>query len=580
MAKERAAKGDKIDRSLAHYRNIHPRLEALKKQWSEELSETVRRREVRYANQSVVELRRRGKIKKHQTFIPRRICDSNIRREQPARINYISQSRDLAKFRPKSKLMFPVEILEREFTEFGQYPGWQMPFFQAVDGASTHGWDAVEVVFDPSKPGHYQNRHIGHEFLLFARDSIDLQEAPILAIVYGATMPQLEDWTEEFGFDPVQVEEVRKALDSQKDHEDSKVKIYKVYYKEGRCVYVGWQCDHCRDWLKSPDKLYLGIVEDGQKVYETEYPVKLLRYDISENELIVDTKGRVFRDEHDQEALTQVTSALVNRMIICSWILFARKDPADNPIGQTQTEVELGPDKILDPGSFFSVDPPDPGLFSGIMALTSMNANEANQVNFAAMNRKDSRKTAKEMSVAESQAAQLSAVDVMLLSLFLQDVFTLNWRIFRSQVLQRKIISALDNWKHYYEAEYALVPSGDMDVVRRQEINAAMKQDWPVVQTTGAAEEFLKDLMRASPYAENAQKYIDAMAAANHKDDLLMGMKNALETLTMGPDGKILPHAQQFAPQLKELAMKFEQLMNPQGAGKEPANEGPLEDAA
>lgn len=548
------------------FRIIAPRIDSLQKHWQQELAETHRRRLVRHSNDSVLRLRETGAIKPHETHIPRRICDSNIRREQPARINYISQSRDLAKFRPLTKLPdLPIEALEREFTEFGQYPGWQMPLFQTVDGASTHGWDAIEVLFDISKPGHFYNRHIGHEYLWFSPDLSDIQEAPLAPVIYGASLPQLDEYVDSFGFKPEQVDHVRKALKAQEDAADSKVRLFKVYIKEGNVVWVGWHSEYCRDWLKTPERLYLGIIEKGQQRVEKKYPIKVLRYDISENELITEIRGRVFRDEHDQEAMTQATTALINRLIVSSWVLFTRKDPTEG-VGEQQTEMKLKNGAIVDPGSFFSLDPPDPGLFSAIMALLNLNSNEANQVNYAAMNRKDSRKTAKEMDVAENQAAQLSAVDVMLLSLFLQETFTLDWDIFRSQVLQEKIISALPAWKQYYEGQYILMPSGDSDVIRRQEINAAMKQDWPVMQTTGAAEAFLADLLRASPYAENAEKYITAMVRGNQKDDLILGMKNAIETLAVDPKtGQLQPWAKPFAPQLKELQVKFQQVMDPEG---------------
>lgn len=531
------------------------------------MRETDRRRLVRYANDSVQELRRRGKIKPHQTWIPRRICDTNIRREQPSRINYISQSRDLAKFRPLRKMVQPIEPLEREFTEFGQYPGWQLPLFNTVDGACTHGWDSVEVLFDITKPGHFFNRHIGHGNLWFSKDVEDIQEAPIALVVYGATIPQLEEYETTFGFDAAQVRLVAKALEAREDKADSKLPLYKVYFKEKGFVWVGWHAEECRDWLKKPEKLYLGVVEDGVKQYEIEYPIHILRYDISENEIITETRGRVFRDEHDQEAMTQTTSALVNRVIISAWILYSKKEGSE--VGQDQTEVTLKDGAMVDPGSFFNIDPPDPGLFSAIQALVNLNSNESSQVNYAAMNRKDSRKTAKEMSVAESAQIAMSAVDVMLLSLFLQGVFTLDWRIFRSQVVQGKIESSLEHAMAYYESEYMLVPSGDSDVIRRQEINMAMKQDWPVIQNTGAAEVFLADLMRASPYAENAQKYINAMQTQNRKDRLLLGMKNALQMLVK-EDPKMAN-----APALKELEQEYAAVMNPQASEGQAANEAP-----
>lgn len=546
------------------------RIKALESAWGEEIAETDRRREVRYVEASIEEMRATGDLKEHEVYIARRVAEANIRREQAPYVNYITQARDLAKFRPNGPFELPAEQLEREFTKFGQYEDWTLPFFQAIDGMQAHGWDAVETVFDLSKPGHFCNRHVGHEFLLFPTDTTvsGFQQAPEMSVIYGVTLPELQDYVEKFAFQLKQVEILENKLKERQTRDESKLPIHKYYFRHEATgqVKVGWACsEDTNDWLRAPQKLFLGATGDEGNELANEYPLELIPYQIIENERIVDIKGRVFLDEHDQEACTQLATAFVNRAIVASWILAAAKQMGDDPDPKVLENVTLGNGRIISvPLEFFSVDPPDPSLLQGMMTLINQNANELGQVNFAAVNRKDSRKTAKEITSAEQQSAMLSSVQVTLLSRFLRNVWTRCWRILKSQVIQGKVSSYLDNWKAYYlyAPGWNLLAAGDIDVVRRQEILAAMKQDWPVMQNTAAAQDFLEDIIRFSPYGENAEKYIRAIRNGNRKDNLIMGMKNALVDLAKDPMAQQAMAAK--GPAYQELMQEYVAVMEPQ----------------
>lgn len=557
------------------------RIIALEKTWQPELIETDRRRDIRYVNLSVERLRTEGKIKMDATYIPRRIADSNIRREQAVYSSYITQSRDVAKFRATDKLPIPPEPLEREFTGFCQYDRWLFPFIRTIDGGQTHGWDGIETVFDPDKPGHFWNRHIGHDNLWFAWDVYDIQDAPLVVIVHGVTTTQLAQYVEDFDFNPEAAEEVRLKAEAQENKIDTKVRLFKVYFKdeEEGIVKLAWYSEWATAWLKAPEPLSLDKVDEGGlPVLETEYPVEPFLYDVSENEIITDTKGRVFRDEHDQEACTQLVTAYTNRSLRSSYLMFSPESQQDDTASK-QTSIKIGDGHIFDqPMKQFQIDPPEAEMLSAMMTITNQNANELGQVNYAVMNRKDSRKTATEINSANQQGAMLNSVQATLLSVFLRNVWTRCWQIVRSQVLQGKIQSRLVNWETYYNRTYSLLAAGDIDVIRRQEIVQAMKQDWPVMQQTAAAQPFLEDLLRLSPYAENADKYISAMEQGNKKDNLLRGMAKALTTLAVDPATQQLrPDAQQFKPQLMELQQEYQQLMTPQQPGNPAQPEQPQE---
>jgi len=568
--------------TLHEYTTAAARIKSLERIWQLEIIETDRRRNIRYVNLSVEQMRTEGRIKMDATYIPRRVADSNIRREQAPFISYMTQSRDVAKFRSTDKLPIPPEPLEREFTGFAQYDRWQIPFFQAIDGGQTHGWDGVETLFDPTKPGHFMNRHIGHDNLWFAWDVLNIQESPLAVIVIGVTTTQLMDYVNEYDFSSKMAEEVRLRAEAQENKPETKIRLFKVYYKDEQdgLVYLAWYSEWASDWLKAPEKFTLDKVDDGGlPIYEMEYPIEPFLYTVSENEIITDTKGRVFFDEHDQEACTQLVTAYVNKALRSSYLMFAPTAPQDDT-AEKQTEIKIGDGMIFSQAmSQFTLDPPESEMLNAMMTITNQNANELGQVNYAVTNRKDSRKTATEIQTANQQSAMLNSVQVTMLSIFLRNVWTRCWDIACSQVQQGKIESAIPNWEVYYNRNYTLLAAGDIDVVRRSEIVQAMKQDWPVIQNTAAAQPFLEDIVRMSPYSENADKYITAMEQGNKKDNLIRGMATALKTIAVDPaTGQLKPDLQQFKPQLMELQQEYQQVMTPlqqQGQGQQDQTQQP-----
>jgi len=544
------------------------KLKSLEGEWTTELAETQRRRDVRYQECNIKKMRAQKQLAPDAFFIPRRIVDKNIRRELAPDVAYISQSRDLAKFQPMGEFSFPIEPLEREFTRLNKYRKWQRPFFQVSDGAKTHGWDAVETLFDPDKPGHSCTRHIGHEFLIFPTDICDIQEAPYVEVLYATTITELESYTENFDFDPAQVAKVKDKLKSLEGKGESKVTLKKVYFKEeedGECVvYFGWGCEEADDWLLAPDYLFL-----GSDTPEYEYPIDILEYDISENEVITSAKGRTFLDEPDQEACTQILSKYVTRWGRSTYIMSSPKNLSDDTSSK-QTDLELGDGKhINEPTDWVTIDPPDPTGLGAMQAIVAQNSDEAGQVSYAVNNRKDSRKTATEVQSAEKQGATLGGVRVTLLSDFMASVLNRRWRILHAQVIAGKIHSSIPNWQTYYNYEpgFNVLPAGDVEVVRRAEIVQAMKQDWPVIQQTAAAEDFLKDLMRFGPYGENAEKYIAAIGRGNQKDNLIEGMKNAIQSLIIDPQtGQPRPDVAADKAKFLELLQEYMQVMHPEQA--------------
>jgi hypothetical protein len=392
----------------------------------------------------------------------------------------------------------------------------------------------------------------------------------VVVVLYGTTLPDLESYTEDYDFDKAQVAKLKEKLSSMEGKGESKIILKKVYFKEEGIVYVGWTCDEASDWLHAPEKLHLGA-EGGQD--ETEYPIDILEYAVSENDIITHCKGRVFMDEPDQEACTQIQTAYINRWLRSTYILSAPKNPGDDTSSK-QTEIRLKDGAHLhEPTDFFNIEPPDPSGLGAMQQIVSQNSDEAGQVSYAVNNRKDSRKTAAEVTSADQKDSAMSGVQVTLLSDFMASLCTRGWNIYSSQVRQGKLDSAIPNWKDYYlfEPGFSILAAGDIEVIRRREILQAMKQDWPVLQNTGAAEEFLKDLIRASPYGENAEKYMTAISGANRKDGLIEGMKAAIESLIVDPaTGQPRPEVVASKEKFMQLLAEYEAVMNPEQAKSGP----------
>ena len=158
------------------------------------------------------------------------------------------------------------------------------------------------------------------------------------------------------------------------------------------------------------------------------------------------------------------------------------------------------------------LDAPDPQMFTAIQLLVSSNQQETSQVNFAETNKQaDSRKTATAIRAATQQASQLSGVQVTLFSVALKQQFTYECNIIKSRVITG-LIKVNPIVAPLYARYWTVKPSGDVDVIEKQQLIQAMMTAWPVIQNTGAAIPFLTDLLEKE-FPDSAAKYVAAMKA-------------------------------------------------------------------
>ena len=118
-------------------------------------------------------MKAKGDLKQGDTYIPVRLVDSNIRRELPEILNYLTTPVRQLVFEPKGDFLpsrTAQQPLEREFTRVCRYENWVTPWLRAVDGAATHAIDAVRLDLDADMDGNFLVSHVGRENLIIDTD--------------------------------------------------------------------------------------------------------------------------------------------------------------------------------------------------------------------------------------------------------------------------------------------------------------------------------------------------------------------------------------------------------------------------
>lgn len=584
--------------------------------WKSQDEEVTRQRAVRYIKDSdSLSLRQRGILLADEMYSPQRLIDQNIRSEKPALIKYLTQSTRSVIFETTD--LTPVdgkEKLEAFFTNCARFLKWEIPWTRCFDGSQAHGKDSVEVVFDASKPGNFRIDHIGPSRLIFSTDSEDLHAQEVIAIERILTSNQLRTMK---GFNKEQVSKIVQTNAAKIGSQDCSHKCYKVYFKQDGIVHVAWYAkDGCDSYLMEPKPLWLGkrdftaakinedpenpeAIADYPSIYETEAPVYILPYSIDNDPRIIEIVGRCKLDEPAQEAASALQTAMVNGANRASKVMGA---PKQNNLGippnaePTMTNKVIGAGRLWDqPIDFFTTPWPAQSIVGFInQVVTSNKQEQGSGIAFAALNRKDTEKTATELNMAQQESQELGSVQIILLSVFIREVYACCWGITQNRVLQGKIKvkdpSLLMLFGDNVDAtedgvvlsctgakEYILKSSGDIDVIQRQQHLQKLMQGWEVFGKTAISVEYLKDIIRYS-FPEDASKYINIIdtGIANQADalkNLLIKVSKVLQAIVQDPSSiaTVSPEA------LQQLAMEvMSAVAAPSIPGSTPSN--PIEE--
>ena len=600
------------------------RIKILISDWGPIRERAILNRKKRYLDLNVEEMRQKGVINEDETFTPDRIIDTNILRETPDYISFLKQSHRLAIFKCIDDPRINTTRLEDEFTEGMTYKGWYRPFKRLVDGASLHGWAAVEVMFDMDKPLHVGFEYVANDRLFWNLGVNDIQNSEYVVREYDVSIMQLESFVKNFGFDEKQVSSITQKTNAGRRKRDEIVKIYKIMFKYQDCVYVSWYSQDAQqsDWLKAPEKLKMGVYmpeqqmpqmmpTDGmqdpnmmaalsaqmppqrQQAEMDMYPYFVYIYKDDEQECVIEHKGRAFLDEPTQEATTAITTAFVNGTVRASDIYASPDKENDETSGEiSQLNVQLVHGGIYNqPLRFFHMPPPDPSMLSSLNFLSSRNAQQSGKVDMAVINRKDSRKTAQELKQAEGETEKISSTNISDFSEYLRDVFGFTWVIVRSQAEANEIffmliekpntvmfngqevetggtsmVNDIETLSHPYDVR----PSGDVDVIQRAETLANMQNDWPVVQNTPLAPKFMLDFVSLR-YPQQASTYRKILEEGDPGKNLVSALATLLQGFASPEEvAALTPEAKQ------QLIMIQQQVQAYLGNGEQQPSGGPV----
>lgn len=549
-------------------------------------------RKLRYTEIDVEKERAANKLAPDELFIPQHIIDSNIRKEQSSYVQYITQSNRAVVMADLDQPGADVQLIERDFTSRVRFDGWQLPEFANIDGMQQNGYGVVEVVFDLAKSGHLGCEFVSYGDFGIPKDSKSIQEAELVVRHYYFTKARLLAMAADpkFEFNPTQVKKVTDtdpgSTNVDSASKASLYKIQKVMFRLAGVVNVAWCCDSITDdWLRAPRPLFVGRREvmtnpDGTPqvdvmtgkpvstdAFEKNYPYFLAPYLISEDDTISNLKGRAYLDQQCQEAVTSLMSSFCTAHRRAAGLYFSKEQssPDDDILMKKNVFFETGA-LINAKVQQFQLQAPGSDLLSGIQSLVTSNLSEMSQVNWAAQNRKDSRKTATEVSASMQTQQALSTVQVVLYSNSLRNRYSYMYSIISSRV-QTGVLVVPQNIAPMYARRYDIKPSGDVDVIERQQVIAAMKEAWQVMQNTPAAMAFLSDLL-SKMFPDLAPKYMQIIMQAQQmqaqqQQQIQQAIGAGIVQLAQSPqmfsdEGKMiaLPKVQQAASAIQQAAQQ------------------------
>lgn len=530
-------------------------------------------RELRYTEIDIEAERKASRLAPDELYIPQHIIDTNIRREQATYISYITQSARSVILADLDNPSAVTDLVEKDFTNKCRYEGWQMPWFREIDGMQQNGYGIMELVFDEPKPGHLALQEVAFGDFGYSLDSKHIQDCEMVTRQYRFTKSQLLAMANPntWGFNLEEVQKCITVRDGTTDYKDASLyKVEKVMFRLNGVVNVAWSCQvRCNDWLRPPRPLFIGRMtlnpasQQWEKAFETAYPFTFVPYVITENTVLSQHKGRSYMDQDYQEGVSSLMSSFVTAHRRASYFMFS-KDSENDPNADVITQSSIIPKHgavINSKVKQFSLEAPDASMLQAINALATANMQENAQINFAAQNRQDSRKTATEISASQQSSAQLSSIQLSLFSTAVKGIYSSFFEVCRSRIMA-KLIVVSDSLLVLYSRNYSVRPAGDVDVIERQRKIAAMQTAWPVMQNTPAAQLFLSKLLQLL-FPEDAEQYVALFQQNDAKTAALQSCLGVLTALVRDPNA-LGPNEQQNVPQIKQLILQLGSILNPQ----------------
>jgi hypothetical protein len=541
---------------------------------------TVTNRRLRSNKADVEQMRSAGLLQENQTFIGVRLINQNINQALPPLLSYLKQSPRMATFVPGDN-----SYLDQEFTRVLQYPGWEIPYIEVLDGAELNGIGYMMVKADNTKLGGVSMETIPFNEIIYDRRLKSLQDSPAILIKHVITAVSFYHWDSFENFD--KNSDAYKAIAKRLLSEEVNVigddlVIYETFVKVNGFVYRGWYYKDSRQWLKQPLPFSNGIEESvpeinidpmamtseptylNKPVHLTYYPIAVKRSEIKENRKHDEAEGRAVEDYHKQEAATTLMTAAVNGCTQAANTMWSPDGANLDGVAPAQLQYKIKNNAIWKtPMKAFTSPWPDPMIFKGIEAITQQNAMENNQVAWAVNNRKDSRKTATEIEAAQQQQGMLTGTAALVFSIFLRDVLTMTWPIVQSDAKKGSIkflieVSDPAEKEEILSKQYEVKPAGDIDFVEKQQRITNIQQDLPMFQGTPIGQEMMKEYVRLR-YPEKYDQWSKILSQGNDSQ-LIQGLGQALQAVvTDEATGQLKPEFAAEAQSFQQLQQAVEQ---------------------
>lgn len=545
---------DKLSADVLDISTAGPRITKLLSEWqNQEEQHTKVRRLARENKKNVNVERQKGTILDDETIVPDHTINSNIKRETPAYVEYLVKPERLLIFTPPTNRPFDADFNllasehEKTFAISCRPLGWMNPWIQAIDSCLLHGTSWLEVVRDTSKPNRTAIEYIPREDLIIPIDTRDLQANEIVMRRYHLMPYEAEQWGRKLKWDSATLSTLLKPSE---ENRSSPVHIYKVFLKRNEAVYIAWWHEKEKDkWLKAPAPYTLGEMsfppgfmpspEAIQNAlvsnvitpkFLTSYPIFDLNYQLTENEKILMTQGRASLDLATQQAITELVTSTINRYIRSSKLYISSENqPGAAPDMITVGKLRHGsihPVKL----DFYSPEPPPPNSLSAANALSTINAQQAGDTNFAALTRRDTEKTAHEIAAAQQEAQKMSSVQVVLYSQTIINVYALIYSITSSQSLINQCNVFPPEQYPLLTVPWVFSAAGDVEITARQAKLQSLQQFYPIFSQSPLKDEYLKYLIQEF-FPDEASQWISKITSIAQLKDMISKLVAVLSGL-------------------------------------------------
>jgi hypothetical protein len=492
---------DPTQQGPLNFQVIKLRIDAQINNFDKEKSAVAARRKIRLKDETRGELIAQKALQENEHFIPRRVVDQNVSNDVPAYSTYVEQSPVLMNFTDiDNPNVAPVRELEDYFTRVGRYAGWNITWIELADCISLHGGGVVELTLDPidtvePTPVGLRLNYVERDRFVIPTETRKTPQALEMVLKRLEYYPwQLEECAEKGIFAKEQVTQI---LATYKDVDrDNPREIFQGYIRSKGIIHVFYYAPMCSNWLRTPEPLNLGkLTPEGKAAPITRFPFFWCQYALTEDTRLLNIKGRGSKDVADQDAMTHLWTAFVNGTILASQVSGSMVNDPLKPEAPESQKFKAG--SILGREvNFNQAQYPPADIVQTAQQLMVVNQASAGQIDYAANNRVDSRKTAAEIKSATGQRALLSSTKLIPFSVCLREAYTMFWEILQSRILfGAGIVKCPPDVQQLAAARYQLTPAGDTEVIKREETLLNLQAFYPLVAATPLGPKVLARIM-------------------------------------------------------------------------------------